>query len=392
MTSPDRKRDPVNRRVVIGMAAALLYAGLALGSGLDRAAPAHQDLAQWVPGPLRAQSLTTEARRLVAVGIPASALEPSRRAVARDPADPSTSALLGTALLARRDPVGADRAFRIAAQGGWRDVLAQTYWLQAALAAGDSKAAVTRFDALARQYPSAPVLVEAARLIEASPEGRMALARQLAGGTNWARAYATLDSAAPPRQLHDRAVVLIATAALGRVLGCDTVRSAVGALGQSDPLTAAQVWRGHCPDARAGGVPSDGGFERQGEARVPFDWEFPGHGDLESIAAVRPGGTIGRTVRTTAATALPVAAQLVPLAPGSWRLSWTGSGRLRATLSCQRGVQGPNGWATVPDGAGRRHVETVVVDGSCAARWLQLWIAAGPGEASFDDVRLDRID
>lgn len=378
-------------RVWTGLAAALLYIGLALASGLDRAVPDRPDLARWIPQSLQAQSLTAEARRYVAVGIPASALGPARLAVARDPANPATAAVLGAALLAVRRPAEAGAAFRIAALGGWRDVLTQVYWMQAALGVGDTKAAVVRFDALARQYPGAPAVAAAAGLLEASPEGRTALARQLAGGANWANSYAAFESSAPPERMHNRAEVLIATAAFGRVLGCAAVAPAVGALAESDALTAARLWRAHCPEARGEDTPSDGAMIRQGAPRVPFDWDYPGHGDIESGVVAERGRGFVRSFRSTSAAPLPVAAQLVPLAPGAWRVSWRGTGPEGATLSCRRDVPAPSEWPVRSDNADQSRSRVFAVGNDCRAQWLQLWIAPGPGEARFTAVRVEAV-
>lgn len=374
----------------VGLLLAVGYAALAVGSGLDRAAPLHPGLASHVPGWARAETASAEAHGLIAAGIPASALNPAREAVTRNPGDGASLALLGTALLARRQAAEADRAFRIAAQGGWRDVLAQTYWLKIALASGDYGAAVLRFDALARQYPKAPAIAAAAGLLEATPEGRSALARQLAGGTNWTEAYAALDGEAPADQLTRRAQVLLETARLGRPLGCATVGLIVSGLAVTDPLAGAQVWRAHCPAGAASGALVDGSFDNQEQPgpRVPFEWDFPGDGAIETgFASTSPSDKL-LTIRTAAAVPLPVAAQLVPLRPGTYRVSWQGTpARLRASVTCRRDVSPP---LPAPPVSGRG-AATFSVDGSCAARWLQLWIVPGAQQVTLDDVRLEKL-
>ena len=99
------------------------FVALALGSGLDRLTIRQPALAGMVPTPMAA-----EAHRVRAIGAlrkrdQAKALSAARQAVAADPVDPRSAALLGAARLLSRQPALADPAFRVSAQLGWRDPL-----------------------------------------------------------------------------------------------------------------------------------------------------------------------------------------------------------------------------------------------------------------------------
>ena len=108
----------------------LLFGALAAASGVDRMSLLAPALGRLVPGPLQAQAAS--------------------KAVAADPVDPASTALLGTAYLLTEQPAEAEAAFRIAARFGWRQPATQIYWYEAALQSGDWPRAVDRADALLR--------------------------------------------------------------------------------------------------------------------------------------------------------------------------------------------------------------------------------------------------
>lgn len=365
------------RAVWIGLWAGMaIYAVLALASAFDRSALERPGLGGRLPVALQAEASTHLARRLILAGLPASALEPARSGLSASPADPAASANLALALLARNDSRGAEAAFRVSARLGWRDALTQLYWLRAALAQRDWHNAALRFDALARQYPNTPAVAEAASMLEASPQSRAMLAGLIAKGARWSQAYAGHTGT----ELAPRAEVLLAVARLGRKLGCETIAPTVHALAAGDPQTGAALWRAHCPDAGAPGALADSALEhiRVTEPRTPFEWDLAGHGALETA----PGspGKGGLELRSAAAGSLPVLSQLVALQPGRYRVVWQAGtpSRLRISLGCRRD--------TLPTPAQAAGSAEFAVDGSCPARWLQVWIAPG-----VDAVRLERI-
>lgn len=373
--------------VRLAIAAALLgYAGLAVASGFDRSARDNPGLGEWVPQSLQAATPAASARRFVESGLPGAAFGDAQAALRASPVEPGNAALLGTALLARGDERGADKAFRLAAKLGWREPLTQMYWLETALAAGDAPAAVLRFDALARQYPQAPAMAQAAARLEASEAGRTALAQRMARGANWAASYAMIDGASGADRVRARGEVLASAARLGLRLGCDPVARITRALGDIDPLLGATLWREHCPDAGASGAIADGGFAAFDPVRqrVPFEWALAGHGDLSASLIDGKRGKALQLANGGAAT-IPVLVQLVPLSPGSYRIVWQGdaTGRLRAELSCSREELAPP--------ADGRPGQVFTVDASCPARWLRFWLAPGADPVMLDDVALERI-
>jgi len=380
--------------------AMLVYALLAWSSGIDRSAVELDGQERWVPEALRSTIPVSQARELVGAGIPGSALEPARIAVLRDPVNPASSALLGTALLARGDSKAADRAFRVAARLGWREPLTQLYWFQAALGQNDLASAVLRFDAIARQHPDAPYVSAMATMLERTDAGRDAIAARLATGANWANGYAIIRSGTSIARIRNRIDVLSRVAARGGVLGCAVLLQPVRVFAEVEPLAGRELWRAHCPRAAGSALVSDGGFEKSvlasPDEQVPYDWIVTGHGGLDVAPTSDQSGGQAISVRSTASVTLPFLEQLVPAAPGRYRLSWrvkesdpTRSARMLASFSCSRDLlaaQPAPGMAS-----GDRFSRTVELAANCQAAWLRLWLAPGAEGITIDDVRLDPI-
>jgi hypothetical protein len=310
--------------------------------------------------------------------------------VARDPLGTGSAALLGAALLGRGETERADRAFRLAAQRGWRDPRTQLYWLRVALVQGEHKLAALRFGALARQWPQASAITQVASAFEASAEGRLALAERIAAGDRWAAAYAQPSPAIPAAQLTGRAQVLLAAAGFGKRLGCTEISPLVSRLIDSDAVGAARLWHAHCPEAGAPGKLTDPGFDRTSFAgsRVSFEWEFPGDGALQVEFASPSGGERTLQASNSSALTLAFAVQRIALAPGTYRLQISGKpgqDRVLASLSCRREFIHATPLAVV---AGRANLTFA---GSCGAPWLQLWLTPGSDPVVLDRVELERI-
>lgn len=378
----------------IALCGALIYAGLAVASGFDRIAASAPAAAALVPQALQTGALTGLLRGQGA----APQLPLAERLVSRAPARAEAVSLLGTARLAKGDLEGADRAFRIAALYGWRDAPTQLYWLQTALTAERYDLAALRFDALARQWPDAPAVAQAAAAFDITAEGRAALTERIVAGAGWARVYALASEGEDAAALARRAEVLLAAGRGGRKLGCADIARSVSAMGATDIAAAAALWRAHCPDAASDGAVSDGGFDRI-STQAPlnsFEWELPGDGALSTFAVMQGASDKALSIASASALTLPFARQQIPLPPGRYRLSWSSdagdpvaAARLQASLSCRtERLQAELLPAPLIDG--RQSME-LTVKGACAAFWLQLWIAPGSGSITIDDVALTRL-
>jgi hypothetical protein len=251
------------------------------------------------------------------------------------------------------------------------------------------RAAVLRFDALARQYPNAPAMAQAAARFEASEAGRAALAARMAQGASWAGSYAQIDGSAGADRVLARGDVLATAARLGLKLGCEPIARITRALADADPLRGAALWREHCPDAGSAGAIVDGGFERfvPARQRVPFEWTLAGHGDLSAalVPADRAGQGQALKLANSGTATIPVLTQLVPLPPGRYRMAWAGGSpsRLRVELGCAR-------QPAVPP-VESRSGQIFEVDASCPARWLRFWLTPGATPVLLDEVSLERM-
>lgn len=228
----------------------LTYSALAIGSGLDR---------------LALQGLDNDG------------------AVAADPIDPASTALLGAAYLAAKTPLKAGAAYRTAARFGWRDPLAQVFLMDQALRFGAMDLAAMRLDAVLRHDPDFPLRDMLLARLETSQQGRTELARRLARRPGWNRQF--MGEGSPlllGPALQNRAAVLMA---LESPLDCKTIAPLAKRLIEADDiLRARQLWRKHCPTAS--GEINDPGFTRAwSEVLTPFDWNLSTSGDIAAAPA-----------------------------------------------------------------------------------------------------------
>jgi hypothetical protein len=389
----------VSQRIVAfaGALVCLGYGALALGSGLDRMSLARPALAARVPAPFASQALRSEGAVLIEQGQAQAALTKGEAAVRDAPLDPASTALLGIARFRTGDSPGAERAFRIAGQLGWREQFTQTYWMGRALEIGDWRIAALRLDALLRQRPE--LLAERRLLdpVETSPAGRAALADRILSGPGWLRSYTSALTDVPRPVLLLRAQVLGEAAARKGLLGCETVAPLVERLvGAAAELAAATLWRQHCPGAAAALI-YDGQFATASlqQNRSQFAWTFIGNSDTNLLLEPAGEGKAQRlAVQTTSTKPREIARQMVLIAPGVYRLSWRAeesggapSELVAAALSC---AQIPKEWLTAQfDKSAGRWIATVPVGSDCKSHWLSFGVSGRSGTARLSDIRLE---
>lgn len=381
----------------IAALACLGYAGLALGSGLDRMTLTRPDLAGMVPAPFASQALRSEGAALIEHGQAQAALARGEAAVVDAPLDPASTALLGIARFRAGDAPGADRAFRIAGQLGWREQFTQVYWMGRALEIGDWRVAAMRLDALLRQNPA---LLAERRLvdpIETSPAGRAALAERILAGPNWLRPYTAAPAEVPRPVLLQRALVLGEVARRKGLLGCEAVAPLVERMvAEAAVVEAAGLWRQHCPGAGARLI-YDGQFAAASlqQDRSQFAWSFIGQSDASVL--LEPDGKNGArrlVIESNASRPRQIARQMVLVPPGSYRLSWlaedTGGAPSELALAALSCAPVPERWLAAGfDRVSGRWVATTVLDSECQAHWLSLGVSGQGGTVRIGDLRLD---
>lgn len=307
----------------------LLLAGLGFGgaaaqSGLDRLSRTDIAKSALVAPPFAAAAANSRARlALVSKRYPL-ARDLARVAVVRTPIEAQSSAILGSALLAMGDFKGAEAAFRVAVQGGWRDNQTQAYWATAAIGSGEFAAAAQRLDAMLRVGAPIASLDPLLAGMEATEQGRTALAGQMAAGAPWISTYAaTAGTAAGPR-LPQQLAVLSEARKLGARAECAQVSDALNDLAYKKQRMpdAYQLWAVACSERYPPAAIADGEFSEPARAIInPFDWQLPPAG--AAWAEIRGGALeTGNDGDKTAVVARITA----PLPAGIGRLTWRADG------------------------------------------------------------------
>lgn len=360
--------------IMLGLTA---YVALALGNGFDRLVVQQSGLARLVPAPLAAEAHRARAAMALRNLDQASAMKAARSAVSADPADPRSAALLGAASLLSRQPLQADRAFRVAAQLGWRDPLTQLYFMNQALRGGETELAALRLDAVLRQNPLFPARDMVLSQFTASQEGRDALARRLTLHPPWTSQFMGRDSRLPLGELRNRAATLAAMH--GPRWGCDAVAPLVNHLvEEGDAVNAKRLWGLHCHEASP--TIADPDFARLPARRTvtPFDWNLVGGGDITAVpAAVNQAGLVATV---SGAASRKIAWQMLTLPSGTYSLRWVAreaggaSARdLTVSLSCDPGERRPLIVGFSKDG---HFTAQVQVGRTCAHQYLAVWLLA----------------
>ena len=381
-------------RVAI-VASCLAFAALAMGSAADRLVTGRPDLARHIPALFAAEALRSQGRQLLEAGDAKGALVLGQAAVAQEPVDPGSTALLGAARFALGDRTGAERAFTVAGKLGWRVPLTQLYWMGRALEGGDYRVAGLRLDALLRQKPA---LLKDRRLLdpmESDPRGRTAMVVRMLARPNWLKPYADNVYDISSQAIQYRAMVLEELALRGLTIGCAQIAPATSRLLDTGAVVrAAALWRDHCPAAGTGLV-SDGNFANASLASAtgPFAWTTTGDSDIS--LAFAPAASGQRLVIEGAAQRDRVLlSQLLVLPPGGYVLSWraeTASGtptdHVRAAIGC---AQQTKDWLpTNFDRQNRRWVARVTIGADCAGHWLNFGVAANAGSVWLEQIALE---
>ena len=379
--------------------AVFCYGVATIGNGLDRAVVQMPMLAQKVPGWFAVNALAAQSEAAIQAGHTSAAVSLAEQTVTKAPVDPLSTALLGAARLASMDAVGAETAFRVAGQFGWRQRLTQIYWMQAALSLGDYRIAAQRLDALLRQYPE---LLADRRIMdpfERNPQARAAMVDSLAGKPGWLTPYAYNVENVAPDIMQIRSEVLTEVAARGQRVGCDIIAPSVRQLASIDAIiSAARLWRLHCSSAGTGAV-INGEFtgSRLTAPLTRFDWTILGDGDLGvTVAAGRRENDHQLRASSTAHIRRSFLDQQLAALPGAYVLRWKAddaqgnpTDRIAAVVGCD--LTNKNWLQGQLDSQSGEWSTPVLIDGACQGHWLEFSIAPGSGEILFDDVKLDAV-
>ncbi len=384
------------RRAAV-LAGCLGFSVLALGSGFDRQTRISPATASRVPAVFAHQALLARAKRELSAGNYAAANDWAKRAVLADPIEPASTALLGATRIALGDLAGADQAFRVAGNFGWRAAPTQFYWMGEALNAGDIRVAAQHLDALLRQDPD--LVAEQALMapLEQDPRGRTAIVDRLIEMPDWLINYTSDVYNLTPEVTTLRAQVLIELARRGHPLGCSEIGQLTKTLIANDKMPDAYaLWRAHCP-SQGGGLIADASFAglEVHQTDSPFAWMVIGDSDVSvNLEPDLSGPGRHLVVASSASFARKVLTQLVMVPAGTYRLTWRAltpdgkpSRRVAATFACNADS---HEWlpATLEPGSSRWFA-TVQVSGSCAGHWLGFTLQSGSDSVNLDQISLE---
>lgn len=257
----------------------------------------------------------------------AGALRWSSIAVARNPVGQHSTSLLGLSLLGTGQAAAAQRAYTVAATGGWRDVGVQTYWMMAALGVGDDEVAAERLDALLRAGNQDPQTIDGLTTLEATPSGRRALVDRLRLSPDWTQWYVR-----SLRDLHDDALtgrLAVIAGAFHRGLPLDRrdIAGTATALRLNGEIKAAAWLWTHLGGGKDTGLTvADGTFDTASKdfPMGPFDWTLLETGAvdarIDSDSPLHSGAAL--YALSAATTTRRIAQQALILPPGSYAVRW----------------------------------------------------------------------
>ena len=225
-------------------AALLATALVAIAAQLDRSARFDPAMAPLAPEPFRGFAQQRLAEAALAQGDPAMAVSLARELVIRRPAPAEHLSLLGRAAVLDGDEDLALAALGAAAERGWRDPTAQNAVAAAALARGEFPVAARRVAALWAIDADREYLDPLTQALLAEPEGRDALALEMAQAGHWRDKFlAPASGLASPADYGD----LIAKARqAGADLPCNRLRPAIERLSKEGAVAEAALVRGDC--------------------------------------------------------------------------------------------------------------------------------------------------
>jgi hypothetical protein len=311
---------------------------------------------------------------------------------------------LGQVRLWAGDTAGADAAFRISMQRGWRDPATHLYWMMQSINVADFATATIHADALLREPIDDKGRAQIVNPLLEYDGGRDALAARLRQRPQWADAFVWDIENEPAEALRARADVVVRA---GRgIWSCPTARGLVDRLIKYDLADDAKAVHGvgcvpaskpTSADRRNADLINDPTFTLflAGGYTSVLDWHAPDTAD-EVIDSTSGGDNRpGLHITTTRGVAMRVLSQRVVVHPGTYRLTWQMSDAaaargLRAEMKCDSDLAGA---ASAEPVAGSRNAYAVNLHfaGDCMAPTLAFWIVPPTRAVTLNAVHLERV-
>lgn len=369
------------RRIAV-TAFALAFLLLSFWSGFDRMAVRTPAMARFVVDPLAAQSAHVRTASLLVERAYTQAVEASRLALARTPAESRGAANFALASLLAGDLAAADRALEVARMGGRRDPVMLSSSAALALDRGSYDEAAAHIEALLRGAPRFPGVEDLSAALLASEGGRRAMLGRMQNHGVWASDFL---AGGGDGGLEDRAGLLMQSDV--QPLGCEFVAPVVERMLKAGArLQAERSWAAHCPRSAAVGLIADPEFASlfEGEALNPFGWNRERSGDVSmSRERLKDGSAL--EVSNSATVSRLILSQPVDLSPGRYRLDLDAdvAGQERIVMQLQCGDESSLA-------ALRAEARLLDVPQACVAQSFEVWLKPGTGPVRLKSIRLVR--
>jgi len=316
----------------------LVVAELAVQAGMAEDEPLVRSLSTQ-----SANAAEWSATRALARDRPAEAEQFARLALRQAPGREEPLAILALARERLGDEKLTSQLMALAAQGGWRDPLAQIWLLRNAALAGDFTAAAERADALLRIGQSQQEVLAVMRGMLAYPAGRVAIANRLADRPGWRAELLTNLRSLSDAELDNQEALVMLLRTKGATVDDKEVGALLSARLDRQQYDRARDLLRRLNPGRILSLVADGQFEALAKptpSGSPLAWKtLPVLGLAATIdAAPGRGGKQALKIRADAGLAGRVLSQLLLLEPGAYELAnemnATGSDPLRWELKC----------------------------------------------------------
>ncbi|WP_285020373.1 hypothetical protein [Novosphingobium sp. fls2-241-R2A-195] len=369
----------------------LMFAVAAIIVQLDRQAKRSPAYTHYVPAWFPGNAQANRVVRGLNTGHPEEAMRAARLLLTARPVPSENMSFVAMAAAQMDDSALASSAILEAAGRGWRDVIAQSSMLDAALKAGEPQIAAQRLDALLRLEQSGEVVDHGLRRIAETEAGREALLERLKEGAPW------IDT------LLRRGSVIIAPEAFSTLLEngdrkniefpCDALaRTAISLLRVGQAAAAEAVWRPRC-EASTGNSADDVSLSiDEAPTGSPFAWTFPDQTGLfreqQAGSSEQPllhwsnSDVLWRAL-SIRYTVLPPGRHTMRVLSASGGMDWLVEGKVRLEAICFYKTAEKPKTETLPV-VDRNHF---VVPPDCAVQLLSLEVGRGDGTVGRVEIQ-----
>jgi len=271
------------------MASLTALAVAAIGVELDRASVRYPFVVDFVPRSFRSFSLSILTDRALASGNVTTSLAGARALIISHPVPAEGLSKLGVAALQAGDEGLAARALGIAAQRGWRDVIAQQVTAASAIESGEWSVAADRISALWQTRQSGALIDDLTRKLVVNNQGRALFLNRISKFPQVSGDFIVWSSSNLDAKNIKVSIGFLRSTNLK--INCGDIAVLSTGLADSGHVNEADaLWSGACRQGQPT-LSSDLLFAVDDtQVRGPFDWFYPSAGGLDRAFSELPHG------------------------------------------------------------------------------------------------------